>query len=105
VTKLPTVHMYRKGSGKIVDMTCKPSLFHLVVDELHRVMDERDETARVRGTDLVLEENSNGNVFDVAMEDGSVLGEEIVASLKKKDEKEEVDGKKQQNKNWFRFSF
>lgn len=40
INKLPTCHIYRRGKGKIVDMTCKPSLFHLVVDELNRVLDE-----------------------------------------------------------------
>lgn len=96
VNKLPTVHMYRKGNGKIVDMTCKPSLFHLVVDELHRVL----------GGDVV-EKRDNGEsnskiVFDEAMVAGSALGEEIVASLKKEEEEEVHGGKKQ--KNWFRLS-
>jgi len=93
VNKLPTVHMYRKGRGKIVDMTCKPSLFHLVVDELHRVLGGVDEETGIS--------ESNDNVFDVAMVAGSALGEEIVASLKKE---EEVDGTKRQSNNWFRLS-
>ncbi|KAL3761085.1 hypothetical protein ACHAWU_006491, partial [Discostella pseudostelligera] len=92
VNKLPTVHMYRKGRGKIVDMTCKPSLFHLVVDELHRVLGGVDEETG--------NSESNDNVFDVAMVAGSALGEEIVASLKKE---EVVDGTKRQS-NWFRLS-
>ena len=91
VNKLPTVHMYRKGSGKIVDITCKPSLFHLVVDELHRVLDDVGKT-----------DDSNSNVFDVTMAAGSALGEEIVASLKK--EEEEVDGGTPKQSHWFRLS-
>ncbi len=79
MNKLPTVHMYWKGSGKIVDMTCKPSLFHLAVDELHRVLG-----------DVGKPDERNSYVFDVTMVVGSALGEEIVASLK---EEEEVDGR------------
>ena len=84
MNKLPTVHMYRKGSGKIVDMTCKPSLFHLVIDELHRVLGDVGKP----------DESNSNDAFDATMVAGSALGEEIVASLKKEDEKS----------NWFRLS-
>ncbi|KAL3808287.1 hypothetical protein ACHAXA_001176 [Cyclostephanos tholiformis] len=87
VNRLPTVHVYRPGRGKVVDVTCKPSLFHLVVDELHRVMDETDadaNEARV-GTDGDMAHSS----FDATMVAGSYLGEEIVASLQRGKEKDE----------------
>jgi hypothetical protein len=98
VNKLPTVHVYRAGMGKVVDMTCKPSLFHLVVDELRRVLDEEakadanDEAAGSRRGDVATEAS-----FHATMVAGSSLGEELVASLKRENEDE---GAKKEAK-WF----
>ena len=111
VNKLPTVHIYRAGSGKVVDMTCKPSLFHLVVDELRHVLDrsssgasdadDAEAEAEVNTDDEAARSNRSGiktnASFDVTMVAGSSLGEEIVASLKKKNEDE---GAKKET-NWF----
>lgn len=103
VKKLPTVHMYRKGKGKIVDMTCKPSLFHLVVDEMHRVLDDSDIAESSDVTELEAEteqvgahSNATSASFDRAMVDGSILADEIVASLGKEVPKKE---------SWFPFLF
>lgn len=105
VRRLPTVHMYKKGSGKIADMTVKPSLFHLVVDEFHRVVDNISETTAV-DKELKLQHNmtSNSNMttapFDEAMLAGDSLGDEIIASLKK-EKKEEKIPNKEKKKSWF----
>ena len=110
VNKLPTVHIYRAGSGKVVDMTCKPSLFHLVVDELRRVLDgsssgasDADDAEAEADTNDEAAMSNRGDIktnasFDVTMVAGSSLGEEIVASLKKK--KNEDEGAKKET-NWF----
>ena len=90
----PTCHIYRRGKGKIVDMTCKPSLFHLVVDELKRVLldEAKNDTTDASETDANVimndDEKMKNTKFDLTMVAGSSLGEEIVASLneKKKDE-------------------
>jgi len=111
VKKLPTVHMYRKRKGKIADMTCKPSLFHLVVDELHRVLDDDSvgissesssdvaelmESVETKQTGIHSKVTSES--FNEAMEDGqSTLGNEIVASLQ---EEKKVTPKKA---TWFPF--
>ena len=112
VNKLPTVHVYRAGSGKVVDMTCKPSLFHLVVDELRRVMDgsssgasDADDAEAEADTNDEAAWSNRGDIktnasFDVTMVAGSSLGEDIVASLKKKKKKNEDEGAKKET-NWF----
>lgn len=105
VRKLPTVHMYRKGEGKISDMTCKPSLFHLVVDELHRLMDggtgalaESLPESRLEATTEPIA-RSNSNVTSTSF-DG--LADEIMTSLRTKKEKV---GAEKENTPWFPFTF
>eukprot|EP01083_Nonionella_stella_P237604 833368_1 len=110
VKKLPTVHMHRKGKGKLADMTCKPSLFHLVTDELHRLMEDPEavpnnievvqtELKGTLGSEIKHDVNSNANVTSTSFDS---LSDEIMTSLKKKAvEKEEV---KEKN-SWFPFSF
>jgi len=39
VRKLPTVHYYKRGEGKLSELTCKPSQFQVVVDEMNRLLD------------------------------------------------------------------
>jgi thioredoxin-like negative regulator of GroEL len=103
VNKLPTCHIYRRGKGKIVDMTCKPSLFHLVVDELNRVLDEakNDTTSNVETNANVImndDEKMKNTTFDMTMVAGSSLGEVIVASL---NEKKEDGANKKLLPSWF----
>ena len=109
VRRLPTVHMYKKGSGKIADMTVKPSLFHLVVDEFHRVVGDNSIVLKAETTvdkELKLQHNvtSNSNMttapFNEAMLAGDSLGDEIIASLKK-EKKEEMKPDKDKKKSWF----
>ena len=96
--------MYKKGSGKIADMTVKPSLFHLVVDEFHRVVDNNLETTVDKELKLQHNMTSNSNMttapFDEAMLAGDSLGDEIIASLKK-EKKEEKIPNKGKKKSWF----
>ena len=109
VRRLPTVHMYKKGSGKIADMTVKPSLFHLVVDEFHRVVGDDSIVLKAETTvdkELKLQHNatSNSNMttapFNEAMLAGDSLGDEIIASLKK-EKKDEKKSNKEKKKSWF----
>ena len=104
VRRLPTVHMYKKGSGKIADMTVKPSLFHLVVDEFHRVVGNNSETTVDKESKLQHNVTSNSNMttapFDEAMLAGDSLGDEIIASLKK-EKKEDKTPNKEKKKSWF----
>lgn len=103
VKKLPTVHMYRKGRGKIADMTVKPSLFHLVVDEMHRLLDDALEVES--SPDIKLDRQSginvesNGNVTKSSFDE---LADEIMTSLRQNEEKVVVKNKKN---SWFPFTF
>lgn len=100
--------MHVAGCGKVVDMTCKPSLFHLVVDELHRVMDGSMASLSSGADADVMEANADANnmaevrgsgsttnsSFYATMDDGSSLGEKIVASLKRGKEKKDEEAKR-----------
>jgi len=117
VKRLPTIHMYKKGKGKIVDMTTKPSLFHLVVEELNRVIKLGDDVTQVKEVELkgalhkaekneevkIEKVTSNGNMtnasFDVAMKAGSTLVNEIMSLSKEKD----IGKNQTKAKNWFHF--
>lgn len=116
VKKLPTVHMHRKGSGKIVDMTCKPSQFQLVVDEMHRVLEDGvlvAEPLPAGATQLEQIEtkpaeavNATGAAsFDKAMTAGSSLADEILASMGKQKEEEKMDTPKKEKTPWLPFTF
>lgn len=99
IKKLPTVHMYRQGE-QVVDMVCKPSLFHLVVDEVHRQLEganpsplltpEREPAFAVGG-------DGNDAAFDE-------LADEIRASWRK-DEEEAATEKEKEKSSWFPFTF
>mmetsp|Transcript_6409 Transcript_6409/g.15963 ORF Transcript_6409/g.15963 Transcript_6409/m.15963 type:complete len:278 (-) Transcript_6409:146-979(-) len=119
VKKLPTVHMHRKGSGKIADMTCKPSLFHLVTDEVHRLMEDDsagaltltpDQTELEIDVEKIGIPTAGANVtsaasFDRAMTAGSSLADEIMVSLGKKKANELAGQKKNEKTPWFPFTF
>lgn len=104
VRKLPTVHMYKKGSGKVSDVTTKPSLFHLVVDELHHVLgssDDEVETGTVVTTKNELKTNDDDSTsfsFDETMKAGTTLGNEIIKDLSTEKKKET-----NKEKRWFSF--
>lgn len=119
VKKLPTVHMYRRGVGKIVDMTCKPSLFHLVVDELHRVVDGGEclgttsipETANAKsgieveniGVPTTSSNATSAASFDRAMTAGSKMADNLLTAVGKDKVR---DGQKEEDKTpWFPFRF
>jgi hypothetical protein len=77
-------------------MTCKPSLFHHVVDELNRVLDEakNDTTSNNVETNANVimndDEKMKNTTFDMTMVAGSSLGKVIVALLNEKKKKMEV---------------
>lgn len=102
VKKLPTVHMFRRGRGKVADMTCKPSMFHLVVDEMRRLLDAGLTAVPVESVaEVQLEETMkmerNVNVTDTTF-DG--LSDEIMTLLKKK-KKAAIEKEKS---TWFPFA-
>lgn len=98
IRKLPTVHMHRQGE-KVVDMVCKPSLFHLVVDEVHRWMEGAELPHLVTpGTEPDFTGGGNGNVTNTSFDE---LADEIMASLRK-DEKDSVANK--EKSSWFPFT-
>jgi len=93
VKKLPTVHYYKEGEGKLSELTCKPSQFQLVVDEMNRLLDENDSDviddtvvdSEVEGEELHVPRNINdgsNNVttssFDEALKD---LSQEIMKTI------------------------
>ena len=103
IKKLPTVHMHRQGE-QVADMVCKPSLFHLVTDEVHRLLD--DPGAAIAYPPPVTPSESEpattamseGNVTSTVFDD---LAAEILPSLRKK---EETVPKKEKS-SWFPFTF
>lgn len=123
VRKLPTIHMYRRGKGKIADMVCKPSQFHLVVDEMNRLLEDESavglsvkaSTKQPTGIELETESevqlnkirghgvDANGNVTSTSFES---LADEIMTSLKEKNKEEEKDKEGSVKKEkWFPFPF
>lgn len=104
VRKLPTVHMYRKGEGKIADMTCKPSLFHLVTDEVHRLMEAEPGTVESMPSfhPEKTPEISVATTANVTSTSFDGLANEIMSSLEKT---EDNVGEKKEKNAWFPFSF
>jgi thioredoxin 1 len=45
IKKLPTVHYYKRGVGKLSELTCKPSQFQLVVDKMNHLLDDENSSA------------------------------------------------------------
>ncbi len=126
VRKLPTVHIYQKGKGKLVDMTCRPSQFQNVIDELNRLLDESGEgVAKVfKGENdgevasrpfyvneieqpLHADETRDANevLFDKTMEDGSNFAESLMKEVQGTAGKNNVNNGKEQKTPWFPFSF
>lgn len=119
VRKLPTVHMHVAGRGRVADMCCKPSQFQMVVDEVQRQLDGTavvevmaesstpviEAEAEVEaGTAIGGNAMDAGDSFDEAMTNGSSLADEIMASLRGKEERQQgSSGEKE--KSWFPFSF
>ena len=107
VKKLPTVHMYQLGKGRVADMVCKPSQFQDVVDTMNRLLNGPDgESSQPAMIELEEEikipihavegDASKTNVTNTSFES---LADEIMTSLKKK------EGTVKEEKSWFPFSF
>jgi len=109
VRSLPTVHMYKKGKGKIAQMTKRPSDFHDVIDEIDRLLSEEDaeETYTVNHSQIV----SDTALFEDFMKDGTEMLKEIMTGMKKskmkeqeREEKEKIE-RTEKEKSWFTFPF
>lgn len=99
IKKLPTVHMHRRGE-KLVDMVCKPSLFHLVVDEVHLLLEGAKLPSLVTlERELGFTAGGNENITDTSFDD---LADEIMTSLRK--DAEEAAAEKEKS-TWFPFTF
>ena len=111
--------MYRKGRGKIADMCCKPSQFHVVIDEMNRLRDDPGAAGEASSSsETVLESGSNAmsddagdkntpsDSFDKTLAAGSTLADEIMSSLRK-EEGEKKGSKKEKivTNQWFPFKF
>ena len=126
--------MYRKGKGKISDMTCRPSNFQDVVDEMNRLLllndsDEEirlEESSTVHGDSAVAttpelpffavmtekKKTNNGKIeesteasFDETMKAGSNLADGILKEVQKKTEKSKIKEGAKEKSPWFPFTF
>ena len=115
VRKLPTVHYYKRGGGKLSELTCKPSQFQLVVDEMNLLLDgnaaaadeveiiatkEVDDGGEITVPSNILNDGSNNvtsSSFDEAV---SNLSQEI---MKKIQINQTATTERQEKNSWFRF--
>ncbi|KAL7495139.1 hypothetical protein ACHAWT_003718 [Skeletonema menzelii] len=112
VRKLPTVHYYKRGDGKLSELTCKPSQFQLVVDEMNRLVDGNgvDDIESIIGMDSEADgeeggaprnanddsKNITSSSFDEALDN---LSQEIMKTIQTN---QTTSGTKEKNP-WFRF--
>eukprot|EP00985_Skeletonema_marinoi_P031357 scaffold37663_cov132-Skeletonema_marinoi.AAC.5 len=113
VRKLPTVHYYKRGGGKLSELTCKPSQFQLAIDEMNRLLDGSDTDDDVENTimgskledveEVTVPRNINdgsknitSSSFDEALEN---LSQEIMKTIQSN---QTTSGGKEKN-SWFRF--
>ena len=112
VKKLPTVHYYKRGGGKLSELTCKPSQFQLAIDEMNRLLDgsdadDVDNTIEDSSVDIGEEvtvprnmsdgsKNITSSSFDEALEN---LSQEIMKTIQSN---HTTSGGKEKN-SWFRF--
>jgi hypothetical protein len=101
------VHIYKKGRGKVAQMTKKPSEFRDVVDEIDRLLriesGEEDEKSGDEAFMMQHMTNTTDSVnFEQIMRDGSKLSDEIMATIK---EQERLEKAQKAEKSWFSFPF
>lgn len=105
VRSLPTVHIYKKGEGKVVEMTKRPSEFQDVVDEIDRLLiaDDRKFVEDETYTITMLNATDDLN-FEQRMAEGNDLSKEV---MKKITLQEQVNRAKRamNEKRWFTFPF
>jgi thioredoxin-like negative regulator of GroEL len=107
VRSLPTVHMYKKGKGKVSQMTKRPSEFQDVVDEIDRLLSLDDEVESVEEETYTMNTASNATVdtqFEQTMRDGGNLSIEIMAKIKEQEREEKTKRSTKEN-SWFTFPF
>lgn len=118
VRSLPTVHIYKKGKGKVAEMIKRPSEFQDVVDEINRLLalEENDVAMKQIGRShpVVLKDetfshdvrNSTDQAqFEQTMSDGSQLAEEIMKEMKGQGREQKSKEESAKEKNWFSFPF
>jgi hypothetical protein len=99
--------MYKKGRGKVAQMTKKPSEFRDVVDEIDRLLriESSEEDEKSGDETFVMQHmtNTTDSVnFEQTMRDGSKLSDEIMATIK---EQERLEKAQKAEKSWFSFPF
>lgn len=109
------MHYYKRGGGKLSELTCKPSQFQLVVDEMNLLLDgnaaaadeveiiatkEVDDGGEITVPSNILNDGSNNvtsSSFDEAV---SNLSQEI---MKKIQINQTATTERQEKNSWFRF--
>ena len=108
VRSLPTVHMYKRGKGKVASMTKRPSEFQDVVMEIDRLLGltESEMGVECETYTMSYSNTTTDASFEKTMKDGSSLSEEIMSKIKLQ-EREEKSRKaaKEKEKSWFTFPF
>lgn len=101
--------MYKKGKGKVTQMTKKPSEFHDVVDEIDRLLlslDGDEENVEPYTMNKYINNTTDTNQFEQRMNDGSSLSEEIMTKIKEQEKVEKAQkAAKEKENNWFTFPF
>lgn len=106
VKKLPTVHYYKRGKGKLSELTCKPSQFQLVVDQMNNILagnvvEEDEVVIAVVGDDGEGREREaiTTSSFDQALAN---LSQEIMETIQRSNQTSITSGRQEKNP-WFPF--
>ncbi|KAL7520858.1 hypothetical protein ACHAWX_005558 [Stephanocyclus meneghinianus] len=118
VRSLPTVHVYKRGKGKVTEMVKRPSEFQDVVDEIDRLLASEETDVALEKTDrsypLVFEDETLGrdnknatdqSLFEQTMADGTRLAEEIMEKVKEQEREDKAKNEAAKEKSWFSFPF
>lgn len=115
VRSLPTVHMYKRGRGKVAQMTKKPSEFQDVIDEIDRLLQQTEnEVEGLMGEETYEMKGMSNNAtagtmqFEQGMVQGGELSEEIMMQIKSQESSEGNTRRKimaNEKNAWFTFPF
>lgn len=103
------MHMFKKGKGKMSQMTKRPSEFQDVVDEIDMLLslDDDGEVESVEKEIYTMNTGSNATddtQFEQKMRDGGSLSIEIMAKIKEQKQEENAKNATKEN-SWFTFPF
>ena len=105
VRSLPTVHMYKKGEGKVVEMIKRPSEFQDVIDEIDRLLNAYDDQDVEDETYTINMLNATDDlIFEQRMAEGNKLSTEVMKEITLQERLGQAK-EAQNEKNWFTFPF